>query len=879
MAGTSWIKTTCPYCGTGCGVEARQRSDGTTQVRGDASHPTNRGLLCSKGSALGETVIEQGRLRQAMIKGHPEKLERALDYAASRLSQTIAEHGPDSVAFYVSGQLLTEDYYVANKLTKGFIGTANIDSNSRLCMSSAVAGHKRAFGEDLVPACYDDLEQADLVTLIGSNLAWCHPILFQRLKQAKLQRPEMKLVVIDPRRTDSCDIADLHLALRPGHDVDLFNGLLAYLADQQQLDQDYIEQHVDGAIDAIDAAIAQAGDIEALAERCGLSVAELHQFFQLFAASPACLSLFSQGVNQSHQGVDKVNAIINVHLATGKLGKPGSSAFSITGQPNAMGGREVGALSNLLAGHLDYTPTHLSALADYWQAPQLAQQPGLKAVDMFEALHSGKIKAIWIMGTNPAVSLPNASKIREALLACPLVIVSDCVQHTDTTRYADVLLPAAGWGEREGTVTNSERMLSRQRPFVEMQGDTKADWWLLSQVAKRMGFGEAFAYQHASEIFAEHAKLTNLLQDSEPRGLDISLLAEQGQAAYQDFVPVSWPLGSDSPRLFADGSFSTANGRAKMLALQQLVLPQPKPGQLLLNTGRVRDQWHTMTRTGLAPQLGSHSSEPLLDIAPIDAQSLGLSDTQLVKVSSEQGELVVRLRVSDAQTPGQLFMPIHWSEQNSSVGTVSKLVGETCDPLSGQPAAKYSVVELAALEFLSEGSVLSREAIDGRRFASDIYWCEQKLPEGYLYTLASVQSPAEFYQSLKVMLTENGSQTLDYRDDAKQQYRCAAITGSGLAFSFELQAYASQGDQAWLESLLNQPVSEQVQRGILAGTSPEPSLGKVVCACHQVREGTIEQCIEQGADSVEAIGRSCSAGTNCGSCVSQLKTMLNREVA
>ncbi|MEA1652722.1 molybdopterin-dependent oxidoreductase [Nitrospirillum sp. BR 11164] len=432
------VRSTCPYCGVGCGVVAQ--ADG--RVVGDTDHPANRGRLCSKGSALAETLKDGERLTRPLIDGRAADWTQALDLVAQRFKATIAEHGPDSVAFYVSGQCLTEDYYVANKLMKGFIGSGNIDTNSRLCMASSVAGHNRAFGADVVPGTYEDLELADLVVLVGSNSAWCHPVLHQRLLAARAKRP-LRIVAIDPRRTATCEDADLHLAVRPGADVALFNGLLAHLADQDQLDHAWMAAHAEGLEPALAAARQTTDQTAALT---GLDPADLARFYQWFASTPRVVTVYSQGVNQSSVGTDKVNAIINCHLATGRIGKPGCGPLSITGQPNAMGGREVGGLANQLAAHMRFDqPEAIDRVRRFWRAPNLATKPGLKAVEMFDAVLDGRIKALWIIATNPADSLPRADRVREALRACPFVVVSDCWPN-DTTALADVVLPAAGWG-------------------------------------------------------------------------------------------------------------------------------------------------------------------------------------------------------------------------------------------------------------------------------------------------------------------------------------------------------------------------------------------------------------------------------------------------
>ncbi len=480
--------TTCPYCGVGCGVLATARADGSAEIAGDPEHPANFGRLCSKGAALGETLSLDDRLLLPVVDGARTSWNAALDLVATRFCETIAAHGPDLVAFYVSGQILTEDYYVANKLMKGFVGSANIDTNSRLCMASSVAGHKRAFGSDTVPGTYEDLELADLVVLVGSNLAWCHPILFQRLANAKEQRGT-KVVVIDPRATATCELADMHLAIAPGSDVALFNGLLSFLDQTGAIDRAYINAHTNGFDAAV--GVARAVDVTEISAITGLTEAQLSAFYTVFAHTQKCVTVYSQGVNQSTSGTDKVNAIINCHLATGRIGKPGMGPFSVTGQPNAMGGREVGGLANMLASHMELgNADHRRIVQSFWKSPRIAIEPGLKAVDMFRAVGDGRIKALWIMATNPIDSMPDADSVRAALEACPFIVVSDVTRHTDTTAHAHVLLPSLAWGEKDGTVTNSERRTSRQRAFLAAPGETRADWWQMAEVAKRMGFAE-----------------------------------------------------------------------------------------------------------------------------------------------------------------------------------------------------------------------------------------------------------------------------------------------------------------------------------------------------------------------------------------------------
>src|SRR5271165_5729217 len=530
---TATVHTTCPYCGVGCGVVAQP--DET--IKADAMHPSNRGRLCSKGAALGATLDNATRLTVPMVHGQEAHWDQALQLVADRFRETIAQHGPDSVAFYVSGQCLTEDYYVANKLMKGFIGSANIDTNSRLCMASSVAGHVRAFGEDVIPGIYEDWEEADLVVLVGSNAAWCHPVLYQRLQAARAAHGT-KVVVLDPRRTATAEHADLHVPLAPGSDVALFNGLLSYLRDAGKIDAAWVERHTVGLAETLAAAssvMTQQG-IESIAAECGIDPEMLETFYEMFAQTERVMTVYSQGVNQSSTGTDKVNAIINCHLATGRIGRPGTGPFSVTGQPNAMGGREVGGMANQLAAHMGFDdPAARRALQDFWGSPTLAPKPGLKAVELFDAVLDGRVKALWIAATNPAASLPRADRVRAALAACPFVVVSDCWP-TDTTAHAHIVLPAAAWGEKDGTVTNSERRISRQRAFRAPPGDARPDWWQFAEVGRRMGWGEAFAWQTPGAVFREHAALSGHANAGR-RIFNISAMADLDDAGFEAMQP------------------------------------------------------------------------------------------------------------------------------------------------------------------------------------------------------------------------------------------------------------------------------------------------------------------------------------------------------
>ncbi|MGD2131498.1 MAG: molybdopterin-dependent oxidoreductase, partial [Maricaulaceae bacterium] len=540
---TGAVNTTCPYCGVGCGVLASPAADGSVSVEGDPVHPANAGRLCSKGAALGKTLGEHGRLLHPIVDGRPAGWDAAIKAVASQFSETIDKHGPDAVAFYVSGQLLTEDYYAANKLMKGFIGSGNIDTNSRLCMASAVVAHKTAFGADLVPATYEDVELADLLVLAGHNAAWTHPVLFRRIEAAA--REGRRLVCIDPRRTDTVEASDLHLPLDPQTDVRLWNGLAAWLDRRGAVDSDFLAEHVNGLTELRAVLAKDDQSVGAVARDCGLPAGDVETFYRWFAETPRAVTLFSQGVNQSAQGVAKGSAIINAHLLTGKIGKPGAAPFSITGQPNAMGGREVGGLATMLAAHMDFSDECRDRVGRFWNAPRVATGPGLKAVDLFDAVGRGEIKALWVMATNPAVSLPNAGKVRRALEACEFLVVSDVVAETDTAKHADILLPARAWGEKNGTVTNSDRTISRQRSFLQAPGKALADWRIVAKVAAAMGWGEAFAWEKPADVFREWAALT-AFENAGARPLDLGALADMSDAEYEAMQPTRWPCAKDA---------------------------------------------------------------------------------------------------------------------------------------------------------------------------------------------------------------------------------------------------------------------------------------------------------------------------------------------
>ncbi len=877
--------TTCPYCGVGCGVEVTVTSntagDSTIKVRGDREHPANFGRLCSKGAALAETLDLDNRLLEPHIEGNPVNWDEALDKVAGTFQRIIAEHGPDAVAFYVSGQLLTEDYYVANKLMKGFIGSANIDTNSRLCMSSSVAGHKRAFGSDTVPCSYEDLETAELVILTGSNTAWCHPVLFQRLRQAKKDNPDKRIVVIDPRRTESCEIADLHLPLRAGSDITLFNGLLTYLVDNGTADYVFIEQHSHGFNDALEQARKDAPDIDSIASACGLDAQDVATLYQWFVETPRTVTVYSQGVNQWSCGTDKVNAIINCHLASGRIGKAGAGPFSFTGQPNAMGGREVGGLANQLAAHMDFDEQSLKTVADFWQAPRLASAPGLKAIDLMQAIEQGKVKALWVMATNPLASLPEADRFRKALKKCEMLVVSDCVVHNDTIELANVLLPATTWGEKDGTVTNSERRISRQRAFLSAPGQAMPDWWIISQIAARMGYAEAFAYAGPAAIFREHAELSAFANDGQ-RDFNLQGLCTLTDKAYEKLSPVQWPvLETPGQAFFSDSRFFHIDGKARFIPVQNR-FDYPLPDEsypLVLNTGRIRDQWHSMTRTGKVARLSSHLAEPYVEIHPDDAARYNIDNEQLVSVTSRSGTLLAKAMLSDKQQRGNLFIPMHWNYSNAAQGPVGRLVNAVVDPYSGQPQFKHTPVMISANSEDWHGFILCREALPDLPFP---YWVKTTRPHMLRYQLAG-STPIAEWPELARLLFGNDGDWIEFHDDASGYYRAALIKQSRLHASLFIASDLTLPDDQWLDSLFDiNELDRQSRISLLSGQAPGDvkSGGRTVCACFNVGVNTIIEAIQtQKLTSVEAIGQALQAGTNCGSCVPELKEILQQQSA
>jgi assimilatory nitrate reductase catalytic subunit len=874
------VRTTCPYCGVGCGVLVTPDGVGGATIAGDPDHPANFGRLCSKGAALGETLGLGTRLLHPMLRQHDGTLVRtdwdtALTRVADGFRRIVERDGPDAVAFYLSGQLLTEDYYVANKLMKGFIGSANVDTNSRLCMASSVAGHRRAFGADTVPGLYEDLDRADLIVLAGSNAAWCHPVLFRRMQENRSARGA-KLVVIDPRRTATAQEADLHLAIKPGMDTALFAGLLAHLAESDALDGGYIARHTTGFEEALTRSREIAPDLGVVGKLTGLLEADVAHFYELFSAAPRTVTCYSQGVNQSAQGTDKVGAIINCHLATGRIGRPGMGPFSLTGQPNAMGGREVGGLANQLAAHMNFSPPEIDRVQRFWNAPNIATREGLKAVQMFEAIERGEIKALWVMATNPAVSLPRADAMRDALKKLELFVVSENVASNDTLNAgAHIILPAAAWGEKDGTVTNSERRISRQRRFLPLPGEAQPDWWIVTQVARRTSYGDAFAYENAADIFREHAALSAFENDG-ARDFDLGALAQIDDGAFDTLDPVVWPCredGRNDARFFAEGGFFTADRKARFIAPEIPALRDTASNEFpfILNTGRVRDQWHTMTRTGLSPRLALHAPEPFVEIHPDDARALRL--TAFGRVATAHGAGIYRVAPTESQQRGSLFIPIHWNGETASSARACELVAPATDPYSGQPEAKATPASIAPVEFTYRGFALTRAPFIP---PPGTWWVRVALAGGIGTLLATNEEPKRWRDHAAALI---GREVAEFIDLRRGIYRAAALRDGRLdAALFLGPADAAPAWDAVKTLFESETIPDLQRRTALSGHAADglAETGPVICACFGVGLAAIRDAItSRTATNVEAIGKALRAGTNCGSCLPELKRIVH----
>lgn len=886
--------STCCYCGVGCGVLIEHDGERILDVRGDPDHPANLGRLCSKGSSLHLTgdlaaraLHPELRLGKQLARSRVD-WDSALEHAAGVFAETIREHGPDSVAFYVSGQLLTEDYYAFNKLARALVGSNNIDSNSRLCMSSAVVGYKRSLGADAPPCCYEDLEQSDCVLIAGSNMAYAHPVLFRRLEAAKAARPQMKVIVIDPRRTDTCELADLHLAIQPGTDVALFHGILHLLLWEGWVDRAYIEAHTQG-FDELKNLVRDYGPV-AVAEICGIAVEDLQRCAQWIGHAPSFLSLWCMGLNQSSAGSAKNSALINLHLATGQIGRPGAGPFSLTGQPNAMGGRETGSLANLLPGHRDAgDAAHRAEVARYWGVEALPEQPGLTAIELFDAVRDGRIKALWIACTNPAQSLPDQARVREALAACPFVVVQEAFATSETCRYADLLLPAASWGEKEGTVTNSERRVSHVRRAVPAPGEARADWSIACDFARRLerrlrpGRPSLFDFAEPQALFDEYRPLTQG-RDLDLGGISYALLDARG--------PQQWPLPEGASqglkRLYADGNFATANGRARFIAEAYRAPKERREARfpLILNTGRLRDQWHGMTRTGTTASAFGHVEEACLSLHPAELRRRRLEDGQLVRLSSRRGSLVLPVQADDGLLPGQAFLPMHWGERFLNGLGVNALTLPAFDPLSRQPELKHAAVEVAAVALpwrfyaLVEGDVQRRfEALrplfDGLDYAS-FTLAGRERPALQVRAAASAAPDAAWLQQVDALLDLLDGPVLTYDDPRRVQGKRVRLENGRIA---GLRLAGSGIASDWLKALwLSGESDADLRRKLLAppGAQVAAASDKTLCNCRNVRLSQVREGIVRGLD-LDGLKRELGCGSQCGSCVPEIRRLLASE--
>jgi len=919
-------RSTCPYCGVGCGVIIESHGDEVTGVRGDPEHPANFGRLCTKGSTLHltatRTIAMHTRLLQPQLRTRRDAPRAAVDWhvaldtAADRFAEIVRTHGPDAVGFYLSGQLLTEDYYVFNKLAKGLVGTNNVDTNSRLCMSSAVAGYKQTLGADAPPACYDDLNHAATLFIAGSNTAFAHPILYRRIEDAKRANPTLRTIVVDPRRTDTAEAADLFLQIQPGTDVALFNGMLHLMLWEGWVDAAYIAAHTTG-FDALKTRVRDFTPKE-VAAICGIKEADLLQAARWFAGLDGAagaprrpvLSLYCQGLNQSSSGTAKNAALINLHLATGQIGKPGAGPFSLTGQPNAMGGREVGGLANQLSAHRDLAnPVHRAEVARLWKVDDVPAEPGKSAVEMFQAVADGQIRALWIACTNPAQSMPDATTVRAALARAEFVVVQEAFSTTATCQYADLLLPASTWGEKDGTVTNSERRISRVRAAVPPIGAARDDWRIAASFARRLearlrpGRASGFDYANAEAVWNEHRESTRG-RDLDITGLDYAAL---------EVAPQQWPFPQGATqgqaRLYEDGMFPTADGRASFVDTPYVRTAEQRDVRypFALNTGRLRDQWHGMSRTGTIGRLFGHVPEPAIEMHGQDMQRLHLVDGDLVHVTSKRGSITLPARASEQVALTQAFIAMHWGDEflSGHTGTgqraagVNALTSAAFCPSSKQPELKHAAVKILKAElpwrllcvaWLGADDALRARAqlaplMQSFSFATVVPFGRER--SGVLLRAAAHEVADDgLLQRIEAVLGLNAKGVLHYADKRRGQRRSMRIVPvSGV--ETRLDGFMLAGDisaETWVRPLLQDELPAQAYgRLLLIPGAKAPvavaSRGKQVCSCLDVSERQIDTALQHIDGSPEAcllaLQTELKCGTNCGSCIPEIKRMVH----
>ncbi len=946
-------KSTCPYCGVGCGVVIESEGAQITGVRGDPDHPANFGRLCSKGSTLHLTaaasIAKQTRLLTPMRRASRHEAPRATawDSALDEIAERLTTTEPDHIGLYISGQLLTEDYYVFNKLAKGLLGTNNVDTNSRLCMSSAVAGYKATLGADAPPCSYEDIAHAQTVFIAGSNTAWAHPILMRRLEDARRANSEQKWIVVDPRRTETAEVADLHLQILPGTDVALFNGMAHLMMWEGLADQRYIDAHTTG-FDALRDVVRNCTP-HLTAQLCGIKEEALVQAVRWFGGTvdatsgsrTPTLSLYCQGLNQSTSGTDKNAALINLHLLTGQIGKPGAGPFSLTGQPNAMGGREVGGLANLLSAHRDLSnPQHRAEVAALWGVEDVPSQPGKSAVEMFQAAADGAIDVLWIVCTNPAQSMPDQAMVRRALERCPLVIVQEAYATTATAKYADILLPATTWGEKDGTVTNSERRISRVRAAINAPGLARHDWHIAVDVARRIearrscaapsssvrpevSKGHAaqeglpsipqggrnshlspngvslFPYDSAESIWNEHRESTRG-RDLDITGLSFAILDHAG--------PQQWPYRAGATtgaeRLYTDGVFPTADGRARFAAAAARPTAEKRDAHypFSLTTGRLRDQWHGASRTGTLGRLFGHASEPVVELHPTDLARLRLNSGDLVTLKSRRGSLVLPAAASDSVSPAHAFVAMHWGSEFMAGAGVNVLTSSAFCPQSKQPELKHAAVKVSKAElpyrmmaraWLDADQALTRRAqvlqlLSGLPYAACVpFGREPDDKVGVWLHAASIEPlPDELLTHIESLLGLSGTDALRYADARAHQRRAISIARTSQ--DTRVVAFLLAGDvraAGWIgELLVEQLPADLYGRALLSGSpvapSPVPSRGAQVCSCFDITEPQIESTLSHcsGAPDTQLaqLQAELKCGTNCGSCLPKLRSMVRR---